>query len=90
MRKLNLDQVLEVHRVGSRIILRDPKAFFCIHNAEVRATREELVRLQHCLQGALEEFMGRLPAESKRPTGQELQSCRIHVGIYPDHPPKSQ
>ena len=90
MRKLSLDEVLEVHRVGSRIILRDPKAFFSIQNAEVRATREELRRLRNCLQAALAEFLGGLPAEAKRPQGQELQSCRIHVGLYPDHPPKSK
>jgi DNA-binding transcriptional ArsR family regulator len=85
MRKLNLDDVLETHRVGSRIIMRDPAAFFAINNLEIDATREELVALRDRIKALLIDFAQKLPSPAKRKPGQKLEHCKLHLGIYPAH-----
>ena len=86
MRKLNLDDVLETHRVGSRIIMRDPAAFFGLFTLEVAATRDELAELRDRVHAMVTEFESNLPPPQKRAKDQKLEHCKLHFGIYPSHP----
>ena len=83
MRKVALDEVIETHRVGSRIILREPTRYFALASYEAMASASELRQLNRALRGALAEFARGHPI---RRVGKDTEPCRIQLGFYPQHP----
>ncbi len=79
MRKLRLDEVLETHRVGSRIIMRQPQRFFGLYSVDVSLPPAKLRELQAVLSRAATDFLANAGND---PQG---ETCTLHLGIYPRH-----
>lgn len=80
MRKLNLASVAEIHRVGARIIEREPQRFFGIRTVDLRATPERLRALRDALEHTLNGF---LAAQGESGEGEPVTLC---LNFYPRHP----
>lgn len=84
MRKLSLDSVAEIHRVGARIIEREPERFFGIHTQEITATPEALRALRDALKATLAGFMAGL-AEPRE--GEKVERATVCINFYPHSAP---
>lgn len=79
MRKLRLNEVLETHRVGSRIIMRQPQRFFGLYSMDVSLPPAKLRELQSVLSRAARDFLAKWGNDSNG------EACTLHLGIYPRH-----
>lgn len=77
MRELNLDHVREVHRLGKRIIMREPDRYFSINTADIKAPPEKLRELRETLNRAMKDFIATLPQDSE---GEPVTLC---VNMFP-------
>jgi predicted ArsR family transcriptional regulator len=84
MRKMHLDQVAEAHRVGERVIMRDPQTFFSINQSELAATPEKLRELRDLLKQTVVGFLAGLDRPAK---GEAVQRVSLNMNMYPAHAP---
>ncbi|MEK7469345.1 MAG: helix-turn-helix domain-containing protein [Planctomycetota bacterium] len=83
MRRSSLSEVLDIHRVATRAILREPGRFFGLSTSRVSATPAQFRSLHRRIGALLKTFArGR---ERAPKTGEER--CAAHFGLYPvGHP----
>ncbi len=84
MRKLTLDSVTEVHRVGARIIEREPERFFGINTQQITTTPEKLRALRDALKATLTGFMAGLEAPK---VDEAVESVYLCINFYPHSSP---
>lgn len=84
MRKLSLDGVAEIHRVGARIIEREPERFFGIHTQEITATPEKLRALRDALKATLAGFVAGQQAPGE---GENVERATVCINFYPRSAP---
>ncbi|MBK8207685.1 MAG: helix-turn-helix domain-containing protein [Planctomycetes bacterium] len=84
MRRLSLDSVTEIHRVGARIIQREPQRFFGIHTQEITATPEKLRALRDALKATLAGFIAGLEAPGE---DEKIERATVCINFYPHSAP---
>ncbi|KAF0246591.1 MAG: ArsR family transcriptional [Planctomycetota bacterium] len=84
MRRSSLSEVLDIHRVASRAILREPGRFFGLSTSRISATPAQFRRLHRRFSAILDAFAR---GRERAPRNGE-ERCAVHVGLYPvGHPP---